>query len=172
MRQILFIFVALFFVGCVTAKTTKDPFDGSVLVTQDPVVITSAEFGLPGTQLGFRWKSTVPELVALDIGFQGINSVQKLAFNVDGQIYEINRPLNVFTDFQTGGRYPGWSFNSFAIPLETFKKIAMGQNVRMKVTNIRNQYTVGEFGRKKSAKYMDRSENFDKFLSQVDAQLN
>jgi len=171
LKKLWIVFLISTLLGCAATTTEIDSFDGSTIVRQEPFVLTSAKFGIPGTQLGFRWKNKVQDMVALDVGFSGIESVRKVAFNMDGNIYEINKPLHTFTEFESGGRYPGWSFNSFAMPLSTFKQLAKAQSVKMKVTNINGYYTVGEFGRKKSMKYIDQSGHFDKFLSQVNAQL-
>jgi len=166
---IVFLFFAL--LGCAATTTQIDSFDGTTIVKQEPFVITSAKFGMPGIQLGYRWKSKVPELTALDVGVQGISTVREVAFNMDGEIYEIRKPLRTFTKFESGGDYPGWSFNCFSMPLSKFKQLAKAQSVKIKVTDIDGFYTVGEFGRKKSMRYIDQSGHFDKFLSQVNAQL-
>ena len=162
--------ITLVLLGCAATTTETDSFDGTTIVRQAPFVVTSAKFGMPGIQFGFRWKGKVTDMVALDVGVQGVQTVRKVAFNMDGEIYEINKPLHTFTDFQPGGKYPGWSFNSFAMPLSKFRKLAHAQNVKMKVTDINGYYTVGEFGRRKSWKYINQSGHFDDFLSRVGLQ--
>jgi hypothetical protein len=171
MKAIAILIFVLMAIGCAATTTKTDSFDGSVIVNQEPFVLTSADFGLPGTKLGFIWKKKVPDFIVLVVGVQGISSVRELAFNIDGEIIEIDKALQVFTDHEPGGKYPGWSFNRFPISLIKFRQIAAANNVRMKVVDINGRYTVGEFGRMKSFKYIDQSGHFDEFLVQVDTQL-
>jgi hypothetical protein len=124
-------------------RLMKDDFDGAQIVRQPPV---SAASSMSDTfhSLGFEWTTKTPDLVYLVAEAPGISGIEALAFNVDGKILSDIKTASATTEYQTG-TYGGRSARRFAIPLQEFELIAVGKDVKMRVSRL-NDYSVSAFG--------------------------
>jgi hypothetical protein len=111
--------------------------------------------------MGFTWKGKSPEIVYITVGVEGIDNITRLAFNVDGEIIENIRTASNLT------KYGKWSTRQFAVPIQTFIKIAKGNDVKMKISQI-DTYTVSSFGSSNSMAVINSK--FPPFLSELKKQ--
>ncbi|WP_040552439.1 hypothetical protein [Rheinheimera nanhaiensis] len=137
---------SIFFFGCVGINDTmtpslsvqKDQFDGSLIINQ-PSVSASSSLTESWHTLGFQWNQKYPKVVFLEVGVQGVKNVTGVAFNVDGEVIENIKEASSLT------AYGDWSTRRLVMPVSDFVKVAMGRDVKMKVTQI-DTYTVSSFG--------------------------
>jgi len=143
----IYIFSGLIFLsGCASMNdsltpsvtTKKDAFDGTLIINQSPVS-SASKMSEPWHTMGFTWKEQNPDTVYVTAGVHGINNITKLAFNVDGEIINNIRTASSLTN------YGDWSTRKFAVPIQTFVKIAKGKDVKMRISQI-DTYSVSSFG--------------------------
>lgn len=151
MKRIFALAVVLALTGCAdfndamtaSLEVRQDDFDNSVVVVQQPIG-SGSELSAGWTQLGFWWRNTNPEEVLITVGVAGIESVQGVAFRVDGRPIDSAAPTSGITDFNLNP-YLSWSFGYFVMPTGDFMEIADASDVRMKVRLI-NGAVVSSFG--------------------------
>jgi hypothetical protein len=177
-KRVIFL-ILLFLIGCTpamqqsmtpSAKTVVHDFDNHIEVIQLPVsAASSMNEGL--NALGFRWTSKAPDIVRLKVGTKEITNIYAVAFNIDGAIVNIEKPIDTPTN------YGGWSYRQFAMTLGRFVKLANAQIVKMKVFSVDYSnnlinilITPSSFGQSKSSAVV--SGKFSGFLEQVNAQRN
>ena len=135
----------------------KDPFDGSLIVSQAPVSASSSLTEGWHT-MGFEWNQKFPDVVFLEVGTNGITNVQGVAFNVDGDIIENIKEASSLT------KYGSWSTRRLVMPINEFVKVAQGRDVKMKLIQI-DTYTVSTFGISHSGAVVNSK--FPPFLSKL-----
>ena len=119
-------------------RAQKDPFDGSLIVSQSPVS-SSSSLTEGWHTMGFEWNQKFPDVVFLEVGTNGITNVQGVAFNVDGEIIENIKEASSLT------KYGSWSTRRLVMPINDFVKVAQGRDVKMKLIQI-DTYSVSTFG--------------------------
>ena len=123
-----------------SVSTLVDPFDSKTIIRQPPV---NAASGMSEAFhiLGFEWNEKFPNLIFVTAGTAfRTQSIQSLAFNADGKVFENLKAANALTDIQEGR-----SLRRFEIPLADFQVIATSRDVKMHLGSI-NAYTVSSFG--------------------------
>jgi len=135
----------------------KDPFDGSLIVSQAPVS-SSSSLSEGWHTLGFEWNQKYPDVVFLEVGTNGITNVQGVAFNVDGVIIENIKEASLLT------KYGSWSTRRLVMPINEFVKVAQGRDVKMKLIQI-DTYSVSTFGNSHSGAVVNSK--FPPFLSKL-----
>jgi len=143
-KHLIYLFVLLLFSGCASINQNLTPgtqtiisgFDNSIEVIQKPV---SAANGLDESRniLGFRWNNTDPSVVYLIAGTKGTVNISGLAFNIDGEIYNVGLAGK-------STKYGQYSIRQFKVPFNVFQKIAAAKVVKMKITL--DKYNVYSFG--------------------------
>ena len=122
------------------ASVLLDPFDGKTIIRQ-PLVNAASAMGEPRHVLGFEWNQKFPEVIFITAGTAiGAKSIQSLAFNADGRVFENLKPASLLTDI----RYDG-SERRFEMALADFQVIARANSVKMRLGGI-NDYAVSSFG--------------------------
>lgn len=119
------------------SKVTTDNFDGSRIISQDPVS-SSASLTEDWHTLGFDYTSKSPDKVFVTAGVQGINNVFGLDFNVGGRMIHAQE-ASLTTE------YSAWSSRRFYVSYKDFILIATAPSVKMKVSGT-NKYGVSSFG--------------------------
>lgn len=129
-------------------KIENNSFDGTLEITQDAVSAASSMSEATHT-LAFKWTKKEPDNIYLYAGVSGIETVNGLAFNVDGEIIDNIKKVGA-TDIDLGHtatlNLPNRSTAAFIISRNDFEKIANGNLVKMKV-EMRNNYSVSSFGK-------------------------
>lgn len=135
----------------------KDPFDGSLIVSQAPVS-SSSSLAEGWHTMGFEWNQKFPDVVFLEVGTNGITNVQGVAFNVDGNIIENIKEASSLT------KYGSWSTRRLVMPIADFVKVAQGRDVKMKLIQI-DTYSVSSFGKNHPGAVVNSK--FPPFLSKL-----
>lgn len=169
-KALLVILFVIFLAACMSAsqsptpsaKTTVDDSDNTIKVIQKPV--SAANNTKEGKNiLGFSWYSQAPNIVFLDAGMSGRTKVTGVAFDIDGDIVEF-KSLSGGTRFENN-----WSYITFLMPLDQFRRMASAKIVEMKVEK-NFAYSVSSFGKTRPNAIVNGK--FAAFLEQVDAPLN
>jgi hypothetical protein len=156
-------------------KLIKDTFDGHYQVQQQP---TSAGDSMSeGWHLmGLFWSSKAPEQAAITAGVsQEIKNIAVISFNIDGEITDFNNFTTAFTGFESdyvqnpgggGGVTYKKSLRTVSVPLDYVKKLALGNEIKLKVTFLDNTYSVSSFG--KNHPMAAVTQKLPQFLAKVD----
>jgi hypothetical protein len=139
------------------SKVTTDDFDGSKIVSQEPVS-SSASLTEDWHTLGFDYTSKSPDKVFVTAGVQGINNVFGLDFNVGGKMIHAQE-ASLTTE------YSAWSTRRFYVSYKDFISIATAPSVKMKVSGA-NKYGVSSFGTSTDALV---NKKFPPFLQKLQA---
>lgn len=139
------------------SKVTTDAFDGSKIVSQEPVS-SSASLTEDWHTLGFDYTSKSPDKVFITAGVQGINNVFGLDFNVGSRMIHAQE-ASLTTE------YGAWSTRRFYVSYKDFISIAIASSVKMKVSGA-NQYGVSSFGTSTGALV---NKQFPPFLQKLQA---
>lgn len=140
-----------------SSKLIKDPFDGHYQVQQAPV--GAGDSMSEGWHLmGLFWTSKSPETAGITAGVnQEITNIAMISFNIDGQVTDFTNFTTAFTGFETdyvqtpggaGGITYKRSMRTITVPLDFVKKLAQGDEIKLKITTLDNKYTVSSFGKK------------------------
>jgi len=168
MKFLLLPILAIVLSGCMTnvndsltpsVKVSKDAFDGKIIISQAPVSSASSISEAWHT-LGFDWKQVSPDVVYLTAGAQGVTNITALAFNIDGKIISDIKSVSALT------KYGKWSTKRFVISWDDFLKVAQGNDVKMKLSQI-DTYSVSSFGSKNSGATVNSK--FQPFIEKVEA---
>ena len=115
-------------------------FDNTKEVTLKPYGTSSCiGFGNQCVSLGALWRSSSPDVVALDLHTLGkFYNMTDLAINIDGRIIKANR-INMAYDHKLTGQYKE-SFQRFAISKGDFDQLLSAQKVWFKISTIGGGY--------------------------------
>lgn len=166
---LIYIFSGFIFLsGCASMNNSltpslsvkKDSFDGSIIIHQPPVGAT-AKFSEHLHTISFTWKEKSPDTVYITVGIKGMDNIDGLDFNIDGNIISNVSTASSLTN------YGKWSTRQFSVPIETFVNIAKGKDVKMRVSQI-DTYSVSSFGSSNSGAVVNLK--FPAFLAELKKQ--
>lgn len=153
MLGLLGLIISILLNGCAGVNDSMTPnpksyvsdFDNSIEIVQDNVSAASS-LSEGWHVLGFFWTNRSKDTIIVNVGRNGIVSIQGVAFNIDGNIIRL-KPVDVVTDFKFYNSGIDWSYKRYEMSLTDFLKLADADTVKMKV-DTNSEYTVSTFGKK------------------------
>lgn len=125
------------------AKITTSQFDNSKNISAREMPALGKDKWHPSNVFfGARWTDRAPQLLVLEVKYMHeYQNLNKLSFNVDGEIFEAQK-LHTLTDLERNEYYKA-SKAPYVITIQQAKKILNAENAKFRITTLSGQYTDG-----------------------------